>query len=310
MIYGDMILENQLEKLTDPIRIMQEYYENEISFLNSVIDYQNECSIVTESTELEALHKGFIETVKNTVKKIIKRFIEFLKRLSNIIKTKFLKKKQNDISEKFDEELKKVEEELEKAKKDEPVEYEIRCFSSELTEKILEFENIISKKRIEILTNLENLVDIINGTDSLLSTSKDPVNEKLNDTINDLNDIIKDPVENIKFSDYIIKYKTDNIFTIKRIFDGMGHTMRSAYLNNIISDIDKTIKKCIKLLSKLDKNSNNDGEADKEKVNKVIKAINLSIIYMQNMSADVIKVYNEYEKLNNKFMQEVLKIKN
>lgn len=32
MIYGDMILENQLEKLTDPIRIMQEYYENEISF--------------------------------------------------------------------------------------------------------------------------------------------------------------------------------------------------------------------------------------------------------------------------------------
>lgn len=77
MIYGDMILENQLEKLTDPIRIMQEYYENEISFLNSVILYQNECSIVTESTELEALHEGFIETVKNTVKKIIKRFIEF-----------------------------------------------------------------------------------------------------------------------------------------------------------------------------------------------------------------------------------------
>ena len=256
------------------------------------------------------MHEGFIETVKNTVKKIIKRFIEFLKRLSNIIKTKFLKKKQNDISEKFDEELKKVKEELEKAKKDEPVEYEIRCFSSELAEKILEFKNIISKKRIEILTNLENLVDIINGTDSFLSTSKDPVNEKLNDTINDLNDIIKDPVENIKFSDYIIKYKTDNIFTIKRIFDGMGHTMRSNYLNNIISDIDKTIKKCIKLLSKLDKNSNNDGEADKEKVNKVIKAINLSIIYMQNMSADVVKVYNEYEKLNNKFMQEALKIKN
>lgn len=86
--------------------------------------------------------------------------------------------------------------------------------------------------------------------------------------------------------------------------------MRSNYLNNIISDIDKTIKKCIKLLSKLDKNSNNDGEADKEKVNRVIKAINLSIIYMQNMSADVVKVYNEYEKLNNKFMQEALKIKN
>lgn len=308
MIYGDMILENQLEKLTDPIRIMQEYYENEISFLNSIIDYQNECSIVTESTELEALHEGFIETVKNTVKKIIKRFIEFLKKLSSFIKNKFLKKKQNDISEKFDEDLKKAKEELEKAKK-EPIEYEIRCFSSELTDEINSYHSDLMDIRTDIFIHLEHLVDIVTGES--LFAGLYTADEELNDELKKFNDVIKHTPAPIKVSDYIIKYKTDNTFMIKRMFTGVQHKMREMYLSGTISDIDRAINKCNKLLSKLDKNSNYDGEIDKEKVNIVIKAINTGIAYMQKIYTDTVKVCNEYENINNRLMQEALaKIKN
>lgn len=94
MIYGDMILEQNFNKMTDPIKIMTEYYENEISFLNSVINYQNECT-VTESYELETLHEGFIETAKNKIKELINKFVNWLKGLWAKFTALFKKKVDN-----------------------------------------------------------------------------------------------------------------------------------------------------------------------------------------------------------------------
>ena len=94
MIYGNMILEQNFNKMTDPIKIMTEYYENEISFLNSVINYQNECT-VTESYELETLHEGFIETAKNKIKELINKFVNWLKGLWAKFTALFKKKVDN-----------------------------------------------------------------------------------------------------------------------------------------------------------------------------------------------------------------------
>lgn len=44
MIYGNMILEQKaknLDNLLSSINIIEEYYQNEISLLNSTIEYQN-----------------------------------------------------------------------------------------------------------------------------------------------------------------------------------------------------------------------------------------------------------------------------
>ena len=74
MIYGNMILENQLEKLTDHANIIQEYYENEVSFLNSIIEYQDK-SLITESTDLQVLQEGFAENIAKKIKELIDKFL-------------------------------------------------------------------------------------------------------------------------------------------------------------------------------------------------------------------------------------------
>lgn len=93
MIYGNIVLENSLNEMTNPINIMTEYYENEISFLNSVIEYQE---IVSESCDLKTLHEGFIETTKNKIKELIDKFIKWLKDLWNKFASLFKKKVNNE----------------------------------------------------------------------------------------------------------------------------------------------------------------------------------------------------------------------
>lgn len=257
------------------------------------------------------LHEGFIETVKNTIKKIIERFIEFLKKLSKNIKLKYLKKESND-NKKYDEELKKYKEQLEKEKNNDPIEYEIKCFSSELTEKLKEYSDNMYTKQFYILSKLEKLVNIITYKDMYLF-NQDETYDKINYIINKINNEIKNTIPNIKFSDYIIKYKTDNIFEIKRSFTGVQTEIRKFFINNMISDNDKIINECKELLSKIDNANNNDKiiDIDKTEINKITKTIITSIGYMQKISADMVKLHIEYENINNKLMQEALsKIKN
>lgn len=93
MIYGNLILENSLNEMTNPINIMEEYYKNEISFLNSVIEYRG---IVSESCDLKILHEGFIEATKNKIKELIDKFIKWLKDLWNKFTQLFKKKLNNE----------------------------------------------------------------------------------------------------------------------------------------------------------------------------------------------------------------------
>lgn len=106
MIYGNMILENQLEKLTDPIRIMQEYYENEVSFLNSIIEYQDK-SLITESTDLQVLQEGFAENIAKKIKELIDKFLNWLKTLWSKF-TELFKKKINSEDDKIKNAEKKM----------------------------------------------------------------------------------------------------------------------------------------------------------------------------------------------------------
>lgn len=106
MIYGNMILENQLEKLTDHANIIQEYYENEVSFLNSIIEYQDK-SLITESTDLQVLQEGFAENIAKKIKELIDKFLNWLKTLWSKF-TELFKKKINSEDDKIKNAEKKM----------------------------------------------------------------------------------------------------------------------------------------------------------------------------------------------------------
>lgn len=92
MIYGDAILREQANKLfLDPIEIMQEYYENELYFLNQTIKFNNESNTITESSELTAIREGFVQTTINKIKEILQKFLDWLRGIKDKIMKLFIK---------------------------------------------------------------------------------------------------------------------------------------------------------------------------------------------------------------------------
>lgn len=112
MIYGDMILEQKFDSLIkSPTEIMEEYYENEIYFLNSVIECQN--SIMENGSILESdnnyIIEGFASNIIQKIKEIIDKFIEWCKNIFKSIKNIFTKKEKDikTTNEKVKNDLKK-----------------------------------------------------------------------------------------------------------------------------------------------------------------------------------------------------------
>lgn len=90
-----MIFEKEIMEMTQPkfefpteMSILKEYYENEITLLNYVIEYKNALSNVNESTELAVIQEEFNNKAINKIKEIIKKFIEFCKNILRTVKDK------------------------------------------------------------------------------------------------------------------------------------------------------------------------------------------------------------------------------
>ena len=117
MIYGDLILENKINRLTtNPLTAMQEYYENEISFLNFIVEYKDEC-LVTESYNLETLHEGFIGNIIEKIKELIEKFIDWIKSIMSAIKD-FFTKDESSGKVGTEKDVKKTIEKVEEKKKE------------------------------------------------------------------------------------------------------------------------------------------------------------------------------------------------
>lgn len=94
MIYGNIIREQQLNSLIDsPMTILREYYENEIALLNDTIKYQDSIheAIVTESSEAEYIHEGFISNIVEKIKELLQKFIDWVKNVLSAIRNLFKK---------------------------------------------------------------------------------------------------------------------------------------------------------------------------------------------------------------------------
>lgn len=108
MIYGHIVLEQQFEKLVskEPIQIMEEYYQNEMSILNAVIECNNKIAAINEESTALVKHdkfvggndytvretkKTFIQNMIEKMKEYLKKFIEWCKQLVQTVKKYFFK---------------------------------------------------------------------------------------------------------------------------------------------------------------------------------------------------------------------------
>lgn len=92
-----MIFESTIREMTQPkiefefpteMDILKEYYENEITLLNYIVEYKNALVNVDESTDLAVIQEEFNNKAINKIKEIIKKFIEFCKKILKAVKDK------------------------------------------------------------------------------------------------------------------------------------------------------------------------------------------------------------------------------
>lgn len=100
MIYGNMIYEQQFNSLIDnPLESLKEFYENEISILNSVINEANDIALsntinanYTEiSNKEDPVKQNFVKKIIEKIKEMVTKFIEWSKKLIESAKNFFLK---------------------------------------------------------------------------------------------------------------------------------------------------------------------------------------------------------------------------
>lgn len=250
MIYGSMILENQLEKLTDHANIIQEYYENEVSFLNSIIEYQDK-SLITESTDLQVLQEGFMENIAKKIKELIDKFLDWLKKLWSKFTELFKKKVDSE-----DIKIKNTEKEM----------------------KDVDNDNTLSKEQKE--TKKENIVKHLinfngNKTKSFRDTHTFIVYNIFPNILGELA---------LKKSKFIIdaeEYMSDNIEELKRLlanlerytvpsYDELWKTYEKKYCNKFYYDSPEAVLKKYKQQIENYKVTQNELEYYKNEVEKSI----------------------------------------
>lgn len=323
MIYGNMILENQYNNLIkSDIEIIQEYYNNEISFLESIIDFKNESSNITESTDLESLHEGFLETIKNKIKELIQKFLDWCKKLIRLIKDKFFK---NNINIDLTDSLNKMNEDLKmhmKEKFDEADRYMKEKFDKTNSSKSKENKsNKIEKIKYKVFK--EDFYPKILYKQEYLFTIANNIYKPIN-TI--LNMSIKDD-ENAtglkKFNDGEIKHQLNKMNNIKlpEIEDFIVEKtmiLDSNSYNKISKEYKYTERKCkdlidninieyqryydnlYKVRKKLEKNIKSD-TSESEGYEVLYKSVNECIMVLKNIPGKFLPVVNKILRLNKLF---------
>lgn len=188
MIYGNTIYRRKMEQLLEsPVAIMQEYYENELSLMEDTIMYQKKMhnAIITESSEVEYIHEGFIENAINKIKELLQKFIDWIKNIISSIKNFFKKDKGTGSVE----DVKKTKEEIEKKKQEilalpEPrkpketikVAKEVGLITTEECKEALEKQeenksSVLEVKRLKGKDCLDDILRIVKGESKLLNNA-------------------------------------------------------------------------------------------------------------------------------------------
>lgn len=103
MIYADVIYKRQFDTFLNE-NIIAEYYQNEISLLESIIEMNNEVASINEANDLVVSDKyidadyevkevkdSFVKKAIQKLKELVQKFIEWCKKLAATIKGYFLK---------------------------------------------------------------------------------------------------------------------------------------------------------------------------------------------------------------------------
>lgn len=226
MIYDDIIIENSLNNLIkDQGDIIKEQYQNQIDILNTIIKFQS-CD------DLSIIKEEFKETIKNKIKEIIKKFIEWCKQLKTKIDLFMAKYMKNfNIKEKKYIALYK--------KEIEPI---IRDKELPDNDKFLKIANILKNNNFAVIKDKNDEMDegyLLHHYK--LHSMKDFINDTIEDNIKSINKKI------IQYQGEIIKelHKLDinNGFKVKKYIINLEVSMETLdkKIEDIISNKEKSI---------------------------------------------------------------------
>lgn len=219
MIYDDIIIENSLNNLIkDQGDIIKEQYQNQIDILNTIIEFQS-CD------DLNVIKEEFKETIKNKIKEIIKKFIEWCKQLKtkiDLFMAKYMKN-FNFLEKKYIELYKK---------EIKPITNDNKLSNDD---KLLKITNVLKRNNFATMKDFSDNRLLKNKLIGHVSSSvnKSFIGNTIEDDIKDINKQI------IELQDEIIKE-----LHIKADFDNVSKARRnnidvSAAMKSIVENIER-----------------------------------------------------------------------
>lgn len=277
----EAVIESVFELPTE-LQIMEEYYQNEIDFLNMVIEYKDALGSVNESY-IESIHEGYMENLKKKAKEMIRRFIEFCNKIITIIKEKIEAGKKVL--------LKKLQE----------------CRAE-----MHELKNVFSKNTI-VIRNIksEYTTDTFNNFDTnikILAESLLEILKALNDQTNlDINEI-KNKLNNLDIKNFNVQ---DYIFT-EKIERKASNSFINGYISGVeehIQDITKITERKLKNLNHLKSNAskleNIINNNKNENLNEYLGCVNLIISKTQTLYNSTVTHSGQFISALNKIISDM-----
>lgn len=270
MIYADVIYKRQFDTFLNE-NIIAEYYQNEISLLESIIEMNNEVASINEANDLVVSDKyidadyevkevkdSFVKKAIQKLKELVQKFIEWCKKLAATIKGYFLKDIKGLI-----EEVRKDSDNLDKAKKiSEVIKYSKHIgrvqkgHNDSYNVILFDGKNYVEdnfkrdKKFYDIVSTgkgtMYNILKDLNNTRSLSENTK----EESKKYIKDIN-AVKFVADNnaLPIAEYFVKFR-ENINGLEQFKQVLKQSAQRDI--DVLTSIDKTTIKIIKKLNNLE----------------------------------------------------------
>lgn len=322
MIYGSMILESNFNKLVDPIETIREYYENEISLLNECIYSFNEDgnSLITvgdqeDNQTSNKTKSGFLKNIIERLKEILKKFIEWCKKLYYTIKGHIIKD-SDGIKKDLDKAIKNIQKattvnELKKYGKQiglimkvgdssRVIFFGTEKYVSDINEKFKDILNILNTTNKKIINYIETL-----EKDGKLS--EDTINNIEKDVNSIKETLSSNPFKTIDKSKYFfISFKIDTKTTVETLRNNLLSIAKTAYssidyidkeIQNAVSTVKTLENNAAATIGKLNRMTKDDIVVDRESVNAVSTLINSATSAGKQLSQLRIKKLNSVKNI-------------
>lgn len=272
----EAVIESVFELPTE-LQIMEEYYQNEIDFLNMVIEYKDALGSVNESY-IESIHEGYMENLKKKAKEMIRRFIEFCNKIIIIIKEKI-------------EAGKKVL--LKKIQKCKSEMVRLKDSSSKTT---IIIKNIKNEYLNDTFKNFNDNYGILSESLYKIIRSLDTSDLDTNEIKNKINNL---NIKNLDIEDYIFTEKTNKSF-INGYLEDIDQSIK--LITNITDQHLKTLNNIKSEAAKLQNFINKSNNKD---LTNYLTCTNLIISKIQSLYNSTVRNSTQYISTINKILSDI-----